>query len=219
MTTRPDHAPQPTITVTGTGRTWIAPDVADLRLGVSLTATTVAEARGANASAMQAILASLRAAGIKDRDIRTENLNLNPVYDYSRNEQPPRLVGYNHANTVAVTIRDLAGIAQAIDGALDAGATSLDGLTFRVDDPTEAERAARVAAVADARAKAGTLAGAAGVRITGVQEIGEASGHLPIPMPYRKMELAGAQDASTPIEAGQNEIAVSVSVSFTVEPA
>lgn len=216
-TTGADETP-PTITVTGTGRSRVAPDVADLRLGVSLTARTVAEARAANAAAMQAVLASLRAAGVADRDIRTENLNLNPVYDYSRSEQPPPLVGYSHANTVVVTVRDLASIAAAIDGALAAGATSLDGLTFRVDDPTEAERAARAAAVEDARAKAETLAAAAGVGITGVQEIAEVAGHgPPLPIAFRKAELA-AQDAVTPVEAGQSEIAVSVSVTFRIRP-
>ncbi len=219
MNEPPDSAARrtpPSISVTGTGRVWVTPDLADLRLGVAITARTVAEARAANASAMEAVLASLGAAGVADRDIQTSSLVLSPVYDYSKNTQPPPLVGYSHANVVEATIRDLGQIAAAVDGALAAGATSLDGLTFRVDDPYEAERAARVAAVEDARAKAETLATAAGVAIAGVVEITEVVPHGPIPFPMQRKAALMAEDAATPIEGGQNEIVVSVAVTYRI---
>ena len=217
MTDRPDppREPMPTISVTGTGHVRVAPEVADLRLGVTLTARTVAEARAANATTMQAILASLRAAGVADRDIQTANLALSPVYDYSKNTQPPKLVGYSHANTVAVTIRDLAQIAGAVDGALEAGATSLDGLSFRVEDSSAARTEARIAAVAEARGKAETLAEAAGVAIAGVLEIAEVEGGVPIPMPHVR-QMAMAAEAATPIEGGENEISVTVAVTYRI---
>ena len=73
-------------------------------------------------------------------------LSVQPRYDY-RDGKAPTLTGYDLANVVEVTVRDLAALGGVVDGALTAGATSLDGLTFRVDDPREAERAARTAAV------------------------------------------------------------------------
>ena len=42
--------------------------------------------------------ASLRKAGIADKDIQTSNLNLNPQYKYQEN-QPPLLVGYQAGGT------------------------------------------------------------------------------------------------------------------------
>ena len=155
------------IVVSGTGRVAVEPDVADLRLGVAISRGTVAEARSAAAAAMTSILAAIEAAGVARRDTRTTLLSVQPRYDY-RDGQAPALVGYDLANVVEVTIRDLAALGAVVDGALGAGATSLDGLAFRVEDPSDAEKAARTAAVAQARARAEVLASAADVRLAGV---------------------------------------------------
>src|SRR6478672_4341360 len=161
-----------TIVVSGTGRVAVEPDVADLRLGVAIARPTVEAARAASAEAMTAILASIAGAGVARRDVRTTLLSVQPRYDY-RDGKAPTLTGYDLANVVEVTVRDLGSLGGVVDGALTAGATSLDGLSFRVDDPREAERAARTAAVAEARARADVLAAAAGVAITGVSDIVE----------------------------------------------
>ena len=107
-------------------------------------------------------------------------------------------------------------ISDVIDGALAAGATTLNGITFRVDDPSAAEAQARVAAMQDARAKADQLAKAAGVSITGVASITEQSENVPVPVPY--FAAAGGADkaASTPVQAGTNEVDVSVSVVYLI---
>ena len=81
-------------------------------------------------------------------------------------------------------MRKLDTISDVVDGALAAGATTLDGITFRVDDPSAAEAQARDAAMKDARTTADALAKAAGVSITGVASISEQSGPTPVPMPY-----------------------------------
>ena len=202
-----------TIVVTTTGRVAVQPDVADLRLGVSISRETVAEARSEAATTMTAILGAIRAAGVRDLDIRTSMLGLQPRYDY-REGKPPRLVGYELSTTVEVTVRDLGRVGDVVDGSLHAGATSLDGLSFRLDDPTEPERAARVAAVTEARARAEILAAAAGVGITGVLEIVEGGGST-MPFPRGKAErMMMAADVATPVESGSTEIAVTVTVTF-----
>ena len=150
-----------TIVVSGTGRVAVEPDIAELRLGVAVSRDSVAEARSEAARTMSSILEAVAAAGVAPRDVRTSQLSVQPRYDY-RDGKAPALVGYDLANVVEVTVRDLATVAGVVDGALRAGATSLDGLSFRVDDPTEPERAARIAAVAAARARADVLAEAAG---------------------------------------------------------
>ena len=207
-----------TITVTGTGRVLVAPDVADLRLGVTTTEPTVEKARSGNAAAMSRVLAALRAAGIEARDIQTSNLSLSPAYDYSG--PTPRLTGHTLQNTVAVTIRELANVGRAIDGALEAGATTVDSISFRVDDLAPHEQAARRLAVEDARAKAEVLAAASGVSIAGVGSISELGGPMPIPFAgMERAKFAMAADAGTQVEAGTNEIAISVAMSFLIEAA
>lgn len=202
-----------TIVVSGTGRVAVAPDLADLRLGVSVARPTVQAARSVAAATMDAILAAVTAAGVERRDVRTTLLSVQPRYDY-RDNQPPALSGYELANVVAVTVRDLARLGEVVDATLQAGATSMDGLSFRVADPEPAEREARLRAMATARARADVLAEAAGLEIVGVSDIVEGGATSP-PMPMMKAErMMAAADAATPVEAGSLELAVTIVVTY-----
>ncbi len=211
------NAPEHLISVTGTGRVVISPDVADLRVGVSATKPTVKAARDTAAASMTRVVAALKKLGIADADIQTTVLSLQPIYDYSTNSNPPRLTGYQLSNSVSVTVRNLDKVGDAIDDALAAGATSFDGVTFRVDDPAKAEAQARQAAMAQAKSKAETLAKGAGVSLGAVASISETS--APIPYPVYYAQAAGAaldKSIPTPVEAGTNEVTVTVAVSYLI---
>ena len=203
-----------TIAVTGTGRVVVTPDLADVRLGVSMARPTVEAARADAARTMEAILAAVDAADVPRRDVRTSLLSVQPRYDY-RDGRAPSLTGYELANVVEVTVRDLARLAAVVDGALGAGATSLDHLSFRLADQSGAEREARQAAMADARARADVLAEAGGLTIVGVADIveGVVPGP-PIPRSKGAERMMLAADAATPVEAGSTEVAVTVTVTF-----
>ena len=184
---------------------------------MTISAATVESARSASASTLTAVLGKLKALGIEDRDLQTSIVAVNPQYDYSREGKPPRLAGYTITNLVAVTVRSIDRVGEAIDAALGAGATSVDRIAFRVDDPSSAEAAAREAAVADARSKAETLARAAGVSIAGVAAILEGGAAIPFPTPFPEMaKLAVAQDAGTPVEPGMNEVAAAVTIAYRI---
>jgi len=217
LATDPAMPAEHTLSVSGTGRVVISPDTADLRLGVTTTAKTVVAARDANATAMTAVIAALRKLGIADRDIQTTTLSLSPVYDYPKNTNAPRLTGYTLTNAIAVTIRDLDMAGGAIDAALAAGATTLDSISFRVADQAAAEKEAREAAMAEAGAKAQTLASAAGVSISGVASISETVAPIPYPVYYGAMADAALRDVQTPVQAGTNEVSVTVAVSYVIE--
>jgi len=206
-------AERSTIVAGGTGRVALAPDLADLRLGVSVSRPTVDAARAEAGRLMDAILAAVDGAGVARRDVRTALLSVQPRYDY-RDNKAPTLTGYELANVVEVTVRDLARLGDVVDGTLGAGATSMDGLSFRIADPTEAEREARVLAMAQARSRADVLAEAAGLTIDGVAEVIEgAAGQPPGPRPKAERMMM-ATDAATPVEAGSLEIAVAVTVTY-----
>jgi uncharacterized protein len=216
LATDPAGANEHTISVSGTGRVVISPDLADIRLGVSIDAPTVQEARDKAAAAMNAVIASLKQLHIADRDIQTTTLSLSPVYDYPRDGEKPRLTGYNLTNAVVVTIRDLDLVGDAIDGALAAGGTTLDGVSFRVSDQAAAERQARQAAMAEAKAKAQTLASAAGVTISGVASISETSAPVPYPIYYGGARDLAPAEVATPVQPGTNEVTVTVSVVYLI---
>jgi uncharacterized protein len=210
-------APEHTITVSGSGDVSVAPDVADVVLGVSATKPTVKDARAAAATAMTAVLAAVKKDGVADKDITTVNLSLSPNYDYSSGKSVPALTGYTYSNTIKVTVRDLTGVAAVVDDSTAAGATTVQGITFRLDNTTAAEAQARQLAMTDARTRANSLAQAAGVAITGVATISEVT-TTPVTYYYGSgmAASAAAPSVSTPIQSGTTDVTVQVTVSYLI---
>jgi uncharacterized protein YggE len=212
-TSTPEH----TITVSGSGDVSVAPDVADVVLGVSATASTVKDARAAAATSMTAVLAAVKKDGVADKAIVTVNLSLSPNYDYSSGKSVPPLTGYTYSNTIKVTVRDLTKVAAVVDDSTAAGATTVQGISFRLDDTTTAEAQARQLAMADARSRADALAQAAGVSIKGVASITEVTSSPVTYYPQSAQGLvAAAPSVSTPIQTGTTDITVQVTVSYLI---
>jgi uncharacterized protein len=205
-----------TISVTGTGKVTLSPDIADLRLGVNVSATTVKAARASAAASMTAVIAALKGLGIADKDIQTSWVSLQPTYDYQAGANPPRVTGYQFSNSISVTIRDLDKVGDTIDGSLAAGATSLDGISFRVEDEAGAEAQAREAAMAEAKAKAQTLASAAGVSIAGVASISENVAPTPYPVYYGAAAPDAGKAVQTPVQPGSTDVTVTIAVVYLI---
>lgn len=204
-----------TITVPGTGTIVVEPDIASVRLGVNIIDTTAGAARESAARTMNAILDAVLAQDVARRDVRTALVSLNPVMDYSSNNGP-RVTGYQVQNTVSVTVRDLARAGELIDAALAAGASTLDSLEFRLENPVQAADQARLFAMADAKARAETIANAAGQPLGAVVAVSEGQFATP-PMPFAAQRMAlKAEDASTPVESGTQEISVALTVTFAL---
>jgi uncharacterized protein YggE len=115
-------------------------------------------------------------------------------------------------------VRDIDTVGSVIDTVVEAGANQVNGISFRIEDPSEAEAIARSSAVEDARAKADQLAADAGVEITGVFSITESGGQQPQPFYLERAEMAMASDsgASTPVLAGEVEVSVNVFIQYEI---
>jgi uncharacterized protein YggE len=196
--------------IAATGASTRAPDIAMIGAGVVTQATKAGDAMAANAKAMTATIAALKRAGVADRDIQTQSINLQPQYRYGDN-QPPVLTGYQANNRVSVRIRDLARAGGVIDALVSAGANQIDGPTLSVEHPEAALDEARTKALATARARADLYAKAAGLTVKRIVRISESDGPGPIVRPMAMM--ARAKD-STPVEAGEQELTVNLSVVF-----
>jgi uncharacterized protein YggE len=204
-----------TISVNGVGRVKAEPDVADISLGVTEQGKEAGEASSKAAASMDSVVTALLEMGIDENDIQTTSLNLSPRYDW--NQEPAPIVGWEANNMVSVTIRDIDSVGAVVDGAVDAGANSVNGISFRVEDSTEATAVARSAAVADAEAKAAQLAADTGVTITGVVSITESGGQQPQPIYMARNEMAmDTAAASTPVMPGEVELSVNVFIQYEI---
>ncbi|NBE06284.1 SIMPL domain-containing protein [Paragemmobacter ruber] len=207
------HVSPATITVTGEGVVTAAPDLATVSLGVTTQGATAAEAMAANSASLAAVLERVKAAGVEDRDIQTSTLNLNPNWSNSDGSSMPEIQGYVATNTLSIRVRDMAKLGPILDAAIADGANTLNGVSFGLAEPDPAMDEARKAAVAEARARAELLTGAAGVGLGRIVSISESGGYAP-PMPMYRMEAAMA-DAPVPVAGG--EVGVTAQVTITWE--
>jgi len=210
--------PPPRILVTGEGEAAIAPDMALLSLGVMREAATARKALDANNQAMAEVIAAMKELGIAERDLQTAAIQIVPRYNYSNRPdgtQNAELVGYQVTNTLSVRVRDLKRTGEILDRAVTLGVNQGGGIQFVNNDPAATITEARKKAVADASAKARTLAEAAGVGLGQVLEISEQS-FMPPPMPMQAKTFDRAESA-VPIEAGENSYRVQVNVTFALE--
>lgn len=213
------YSPAETILVVGQGSARMEPDVARVSVGVETSAETVDEAVAENTTRMASIMDALGAAGIDDKDIQTTNYSIQldryrepmPVAGEEA-EQPP--ITYRVSNMVNVTVRDLDSIGAVIDSVVEAGANSVWGVSFGLDDPSLAQDAARADAIADAEARAQALAELSGVGVGPVMSISEVVSGGGSPMP-RVAEMAAS--GAGPISPGELEVTYRVQVTYFIE--
>jgi uncharacterized protein YggE len=212
------ETPPRRIVVTGIGEASAPPDVAVISAGVVVQGKTASEALAESSRAMDAVLGQLRAAGLAEKDIQTSRFAVTPLYEVRqpepRTRQPPAIVGYQVSNQVTARVADIDRLGTTLDALVNAGANSIDGLSFDLADPQELLGEARDAAVADALAKARRYATAAGVELGPILSIEEA-GAAPLPRPM--MMRAEAAPASVPIAPGETQLSASVTITFAIE--
>lgn len=215
------------LTLSAEGKVTRAPDVATFSAGVVSQGKTASEALRANATDMTRVIAALKRAGVAEKDIQTSNLSLNPVYQPQRNmpdgsvePAQPTIIGYQANNTVSVKQRKLGDFGKVIDALVAAGANQVNGPSFEVDNPEPAQDEARTAAMAKARARAELYARASGLRVGRIVSISESGGWSPPqPVMYRMVAMEAAAPApSSPVQAGELQMSVSVNVQFELVP-
>jgi uncharacterized protein YggE len=192
------------------------PDIATISAGVVTQADSAAKALADNAERMAGAVSALKRAGVADRDIQTSSINLSPQYRYGENV-PPVITGYQASNQVSVRFRDVKRAGAILDALVAQGANQINGPSFSLDKPEAALDEARNAAMAAARARADLYARATGLRVKRILSISESGGYAPQPYPMPMMVRSEAKAADTAIEAGEQRMTVSVSVSFELQ--
>lgn len=207
------------ISLSGHGEVRAVPDMAMVGLGVMTSAETARKALDANTAAMTELMASLKTANIESKDIATSNFSVNPRYDYGQNNgQPPKLIGYDVANTVTVTVHKLESIGSILDKAVTSGSNQINGISFSISKPEAAMNEARKLAVKDARQKAELYATATSTTLGNVMAISESGPAFqpPITMNMEAKRMS-ADAANVPISQGEQVVAIDVNVSWEIK--
>ena len=213
-----DAGERRSISVSGTGEAMGTPDLATINLGVQTVAPTASEAAAKNEAAVARLMQSLEDEGIDAKDIQTVEYSIWPEQNYDPQvDQQARITGYHVNNSVRVTVRDVARVGAVLGSVTKAGANSVNGISFGIDDTAALEARAREAAMKDARAKAESLATLAGETLGEVLQISLSSGGgYPIPMPMARMEMADAALKAPSISTGESSVSVQVQVTYAI---
>jgi uncharacterized protein YggE len=193
----------PTIQAQGTATLTANPDQVQLSVSVITSSATAQAAAQANATTSTAVQNALKALNPAPA-IQTTGYSVYPQYS----NQGQTVTGYTVSNTIQVTSNDLSSTGNLIDTASQAGANSVGGLTFSLQNPDPLKQQALTQAAKQARAHADAIATGLGGNTGAVVSAEEGSAYTPV--------VAGvAAAASTPIQTGQ--VSVTAYVTLTVQ--
>ena len=208
--------------ISGSGIVYAKADIANIELGFKTgTKKTAAEATIESSTKMNEIIKAVKALGVEEKDLKTSNYSLNPVYNWT-NEKGQELLGYEVYQNLSVKVRDLTKIGDIIARGTEKGANQIGGISFTIDDEFALKNQARELAINKAKEKAELVAKQAGMKLGKVKSVYENSNDIVPPIAYAnaKMELAGdaGRAISSPeIATGQNEIKVDVTLVYEVK--
>lgn len=209
--TTPAGAAANTVTASGSGTTQVAPDMAEMSFGVTTMSSNAKSALDNASKVARQIASAVKKQGVADEDIQTRDVSVYPQTTDQNGRQV--ITGYQASLSVQVKARDISKLGEIISAANDAGANTISGPAFTIDDPAPARATAIEEAVADARKSAEAMAKAAGRSVGEVLSISSSDvGTVAGPVYDRALAAEGV-----PIEPGQLDITANVVVVFELE--
>ena len=203
------------ISVSGTGQVSLVPNIATVNIGVRTEADNVTDALNENTAQANTISETLQSLGVLEEDIQTSNFNVYPMDRY--NNMTGEIEGsyFLVENTVNITVRDLSTLGEVLSAVVEAGANTIYGISFDVDDREAAAKEAQELAIQDAYAEAEVIAEAAGVELGELMNISVSSGSVYTASYETKADAYG--ESEVPISAGMITISMSCSATFGME--
>ena len=144
----------PFLRFAGTDSVKVKPDQAEVQVTATATEKTSAAALDEASRKLESVLGRMRQLGIADEDLTTD-----PAYTYQDYESKDWVANV----TLRVTVRDTARAGDILTEANAAGADSVSGPYFSVENEDAAYAEALKKAIDDARAKADAAAAQMGV--------------------------------------------------------
>lgn len=215
-----------TVSVSGVGEVIAVPDVGEFSFMVNAKGDDAAAAQSQSATAINDVIAYLTGAGVAEGDIKTTGYNVYPHYRYEDRVCPagsfcpsgePIEDGYEASQTVTVKVRNINDAGTLISGVGEHGATNISSLSFTVDDSEAIRAEARTKAIADAEAKAITLANDLGVQLVRFIGYYDESGYAEPYYNTKVMAFEAADQSVVPeMPVGEDVTTVRVNVTYEV---
>ncbi|MBA2728885.1 MAG: SIMPL domain-containing protein [Parachlamydiaceae bacterium] len=198
-------------------------DELQLSIGVVTLSDTAEAALAENSSKMQAIIATIEAAGLPKSDYKTSRFSIHPNYTPYPKDPPqnwkPSIVGYEVSNAINIKTDKLDLAGKLIDTASKAGANNIENISFGLKDQRSHWDQSITQATTNAKNDAEVIARAANIKLVKLLEVSLENTNLIAPqqsdMRFTKFMAA---EATPPIKAEDIEINSSVNVVYEIAP-
>ncbi len=215
----------PRLTVRGDAILHKPADQLRLRVAVVTEADEATAAVSQNNRRMAQVVAALEKAGLDKTEYQTGRFSIQPRYSRRPRQADEnwtrRIVGYSVTNALAIRTRQLDLAGEIIEAANNAGANSIDAISFDLANPRTHRAEAIAAATGNARSDAAILARAADVRLVRVISIHLDGGGTPPPGPRMlraESMVAGSVASAPPIQPGDVPVQASVTIVYEIAP-
>ena len=199
--------------VHGSATLSVMPDQAQFDIAIVTQASIAKAATDENTRQSDALVGELSAAFPK-ASVKGVNFSVNPNYQYPQGGTPT-ISGYMATNTVRLLLEDLSKLRTVIDIAINAGASSINRLSFTVKSEDSARAQALAAASHQAQASAAALAASLQLRLGRLLTVEE--GQPVIVSPPRELSFEKLQSTSVaPISPGTIDVHADVDITYEV---
>ena len=208
------------ICVSGEEKIKATPDIAEITYSVYTQEKDAKTCQTENAQDVDAVLSLLKEKGIDEKDIRTNNVGLNPIYDWNDGR---KITGYEMTTEIVVSSVPIDEAGAIISDSVNAGINSIDSVQYQCSNFDELYAEALKNAITSARKKADLMAEAGGKKVVAMTQVQElSSGDQAVAYTSNNMKQmavmeADSADTGTSLMPGQVEVEAEVSVTFSIE--
>ncbi len=231
-----------TMTLSGSGKITAIPDIATISFEIVNEGKSIQTITQDNNTKMTAVVNYLKQEGIDDKDIKTSQYNIDPVYEQKCSYNTPTSPGtitkqpdtqsiettktcssqisfYRISQTINVKIRDFNKIDNIIGKVSELGINNISNLAFTIDDPELLENQAKIEAIQNIKKRAFQFSNETGIKLGRIINISE-SNYYP---EYQKTSIMlntpnlTASTMPSPIEPGSLEINKTMSITYQIK--
>lgn len=175
----PGNPQQPQITVSGSAEIKVVPDEVDLNVGIETRDESLETAKADNDTKVAAALDFLKSRGVKDKDVQTDFITIEPIYDDNSGPiNPSTGIPWNNRigkttkpefylvrKTIGIKLTNVADFDPVLTGLITNGVNVVRGIQFLTTELRKYKDQARAEAIKAAREKADAMADALGVKV------------------------------------------------------
>lgn len=212
MTTTAQHASNlvPSVQVSGEAFVAIVPDYATISLGAETKHSNAETSKKQNDEIIKKALQILKKAGIADKNIQTQRINLNKQRDYETKED-----FFVTNQTLVIELHQLDKYDKIMTDLMAAGINVIHGIEFKSTQTAIYETEVRQKAVKDALKKANDYASALNQQVGKAIHISDQPTQIIRPMLYAMKASDAAME--TTIAEGEIKITSTVNISFELK--